>query len=107
MPPESGGAANPVRMNVCLVKAPARSPVMRQCYDKCVAVDRAALRLRGAQAPLRGLVAQLRGTGAAARRRANSASRSFTRDCNDPMRPFNAPTLTKTSPSAGAERMPA
>lgn len=44
MPPEPTGAPHPVRMNVCLMKVPARSAVMADCYAECVAVDRASLR---------------------------------------------------------------
>lgn len=44
MPPEPPRSGSPVRMNVCLMKAPAQSPVVRECYAECVAVDRAELR---------------------------------------------------------------
>ena len=44
MPPEPPGSANTFRMNVCLMKAPAESPVMRECYAECLAADKAKLR---------------------------------------------------------------
>jgi hypothetical protein len=44
VPPRAGVAPHAVQLNACFVKAPAGSAVMRECYETCVAADKAALR---------------------------------------------------------------